>query len=90
MLYLMVHMHIIISYFDGCQFPNLVIWFPVVFDRRRSDAMVILLTLRIMVSTYVPVHGSFRAHRVGPISSLLSVVACAHPSLPGYVNIPSG
>ena len=52
--------------------------------------MVKLLTMWIMVSTYVPVHGSFRAHLVGLISYLLSVVDCARPSLPGYVTIPSG
>ena len=34
MLYLMVHEHILISRFGGYQFPNLVIWFPVVFDPR--------------------------------------------------------
>ena len=34
MLYSMVHEHIRISKFDGYQFPNLVIWFPVVFDPR--------------------------------------------------------
>ena len=34
MLYLMVHEHILISRFDENQFPNLVIWFPVVCDPR--------------------------------------------------------
>ena len=65
MLYLMVHEHTVIYRFDGYQFPNLVICFPVVFDPRRSDAMAMLLTTWVMVSdTYIYMcHGSERSRQ---------------------------